>query len=196
MSVAFLDALARWGVSVARDGDRLLVDGPEDVLTDDVVAIIMASKPELLALLDPMDESLGRPTPPDDPPGHAPSGETTSRPVAVAASAEGDAVTEMAPSPWRCFPCGGAERHQRAAWGDWVCARCGVIVAGPDKTERPWRMRRRFGPFPCGGQPAVVWGSERGDLAVRDPHTGDWHQIPYREAPPVWQAAVRRKSAP
>jgi len=194
MSVAFLDALARWGVRVARDGDRLLVDGPEDVLTDDVVAIIMASKPELLALLDPMNEAPGRPTPPDAPPGDAPSGEAPGRPIAVAAPAAVDAPTEMAPLPWRCFPCGGDERRQRAAWGDWVCASCGVIVAGPDQTERPWRMRRQFGPFPCSGQPRVVWGSERGDLAVEDPQTTDvWHQIPYREATPVWQAEVRQK---
>lgn len=30
------------------------------------------------------------------------------------------------------------------------------------------------------------WGRERGWLAVRDPFTGEWHEIPAREAPPSW----------
>lgn len=44
---------------------------------------------------------------------------------------------------------------------------------------RPWR----------GVQ--VHWGRERGDIAVQDPMTGEWHEIAYRDATPVWQAAVR-----
>jgi DNA primase len=38
----------------------------------------------------------------------------------------------------------------------------------------------------------VHWGRERGDLAVRDPATGEWHEIRYRDATPVWKAAIRR----
>jgi DNA primase len=37
----------------------------------------------------------------------------------------------------------------------------------------------------------VRWGRERGDVAVQDPQTGEWHEMAYREATPVWQAAVR-----
>jgi TubC N-terminal docking domain len=32
----------------------------------------------------------------------------------------------------------------------------------------------------------TTWGRERGWLAVRDPYTGEWHEIPAREAPPNW----------
>jgi hypothetical protein len=37
----------------------------------------------------------------------------------------------------------------------------------------------------------VRWGRERGDVAAQDPHDGTWHEMSYRVAPPVWQAAVR-----
>jgi len=40
--------------------------------------------------------------------------------------------------------------------------------------------------------PMVCWGRERGDIAVRDPW-GEWHEIAYRDATPIWQAAVRSK---
>jgi hypothetical protein len=36
----------------------------------------------------------------------------------------------------------------------------------------------------------VHWGRERGDLAVRDPYDGSWHEIAFREAPKSWQRAV------
>lgn len=32
----------------------------------------------------------------------------------------------------------------------------------------------------------TAWGRERGWLAVRDPNTGEWHDLPAREAPPSW----------
>lgn len=53
-----------------------------------------------------------------------------------------------------------------------------VSVAG-EAPERQWR----------GVQ--VRWGRERGDIAVQDPVTGEWHEMAYRDAPRVWQAAVR-----
>jgi hypothetical protein len=170
MSAALLARLTELGVNVERKGSRLLLDGPEAVLTDALVTEIAAAKPALLAALgsDELVEEAARVDAP------VPAG-------------------QVQPMPWRCRCCGGGERRRRAAWGDWVCAFCRVIVAGPDRTERSWQTPRRCGPFPGTGSPAVVWGRERGYLAVRDPHTGTWHEILYREAPPVWQAAVRRR---
>jgi hypothetical protein len=44
------------------------------------------------------------------------------------------------------------------------------------------------------GRPSrVVWGREHGDIAVQDPVTGEWHELPYSEATHLWQAAVRRR---
>jgi hypothetical protein len=37
----------------------------------------------------------------------------------------------------------------------------------------------------------VRWGTLRGDIAVRDPWTGAWHEFPYRDAPEVWKLALR-----
>jgi hypothetical protein len=168
MSADLLARLADLGVSVERQGGQLILDGPEAVLSDALVTEVAAAKPALLAVLDPRasgaEAARGGAPPPSD---------------------------QVQPAPWRCRACGSGERRRRAEWGDWVCAFCRVIVAGPDKTEQPWCMARRYGPFPGTGQPSVSWGRERGYLAVRDPHSGDWHEIPYREAPPVWQAAVR-----
>jgi hypothetical protein len=191
MSAALLDELAQLDIRVERDGDRLLVDGPENVLTDDLLAAISAAKPDLLALLGPAAEAPSQATTDAAPAVNAPSRETVGRGVVDGADPRGNGRAEAIRSPWRCFACGSGERRHRAAWGDWVCAFCRAIVAGPDQTERPWRIRGRVGPFPCSGPPTVTWGSERGYLAVRDPHTGDWHQIPYREATPVWPAAIR-----
>lgn len=196
MSAALLDELARLDVRVERDGDRLLVDGPDAVLTDDLLAAISAAKPDLLAALGSTAEAPAPTTPDAAPAGRAPSREPGGRSVGNGADLHGDGGDETIRSPWRCFACGGGERRHRPAWGDWVCAFCHAIVAGPDQTERPWRMRSRVGPFPCSGPPTVTWASERGYLAVRDPHTGDWHQIPYREAPPVWRAAIRAGRRP
>ena len=52
MSAGLLAELARLGVRVERDGDRLLLDGPDDVLTDALLAEIAAAKLALLAALD------------------------------------------------------------------------------------------------------------------------------------------------
>jgi hypothetical protein len=46
--------------------------------------------------------------------------------------------------------------------------------AEPSRPSIPWR-----GVVTC-------WARERGWLAVRDPFTGEWHEIPAREAPPSW----------
>lgn len=206
MSMALLDRLAELGVNVERAGGRIVLDGPENALTDSLIAEVAAAKPSLLSMLGPgrsvggagsgarlsnvADPALGTPT--DD-------GTTFVDGRVRQDTIDDDVVPEDSPhrAPWRCRGCGSGERRHREAWGDWVCVFCRVIVAGPETTERPWRMVHRYGPFPGTGQPAVCWGRERGDLAVRDPYTGDWHEIPYREAPPVWQAAVRKgRSAP
>jgi hypothetical protein len=39
----------------------------------------------------------------------------------------------------------------------------------------------------------VKWGRQRGDIAVQDPETGEWHEMSYDDATPVWKAALRRK---
>ena len=51
MSAALPTRLAQLGVSIEREGGRLLLDGPEDVLTDALVAEVAAAKPSLLAVL-------------------------------------------------------------------------------------------------------------------------------------------------
>lgn len=38
---------------------------------------------------------------------------------------------------------------------------------------------------------AVRWGRQRGDIAVRDPVTGEWHEFAYRDAPEAWKHALR-----
>lgn len=45
-------------------------------------------------------------------------------------------------------------------------------------------------PFPL----PVMWGRSRGDIAVQDPETGEWHEFAYDDATPVWKAALRRKA--
>ena len=105
-----------------------------------------------------------------------------------------DRATASVPrSPWRCYACRGTQRTHRPVWDDWTCDQCRAIVAGPTETERPWRLVRRYGPVPLPSLPRVVWGQARGHLAVHDPATDTWHEIAYREAPPVWQAAVRSR---
>ncbi len=183
MSAALLVRLTELGVSVDRAGSQLLLDGPESALTDALIAEVVAAKSILLSMLDADDRTVV-----------ADAGVQRDQ-----VDADGVADDVLRPAPWRCRCCGSGERRQRAEWGDWVCAFCRAIVAGPELTERPWRVRHRNPPFPGNGSPAVTWGRERGYLAVRDPHSGDWHEIPYREAPPVWQAALRRgrgQSAP
>jgi hypothetical protein len=192
MSSPLLARLVHLGVSIEREGSRLLLDGPEDVLTEALVAEVAAAKPSLLAVLGAV----------------APIGEAAETVVSGSgdvgpdsSAAKDDRRTgpddgALEPTPWRCRCCGSGERRRRERWGDWVCVFCHVIVARPAETEQRWQMSRRDGPFPGDSPPAVTWGRERGYLAVRDPHTGDWHEIPYREAPSVWQAAVRRNRAP
>jgi hypothetical protein len=157
MSAGLLAELERLGVRVERFGGRLLLDGPEDVLTDALVAEIAAAKPGLLASL------------------------------------EGRGRTDRSAARWRCYACRGLKRTYRPAWGDTTCARCGAIVAGPDQTERPWRLKRRHGPVELGTAPRVAWGRVRGYVAVHDPATGEWHELAYRDAPSAWQAAVRKR---
>ena len=37
----------------------------------------------------------------------------------------------------------------------------------------------------------IRWGTLRGDIAIRDPWTGGWHEFPFREAPDAWKLALR-----
>src|SRR5262245_18864453 len=124
MSADLLARLADLGVSVECQGGQLILDGPEAVLSDALVTEVAAAKPALLAVLVPRA------------PGEEPVRDDVSPPAGQAQ-----------PAPWRCRACGSGERRRRAEWGDWVCAFCRAIVAGPDKTEQPWRMARRYGPF-------------------------------------------------
>ena len=57
-ATALLDRLSKTDVFVTVEGDRLLLDGPDSVLTDDLVAEVREHKPALLAAL------AARPTPP------------------------------------------------------------------------------------------------------------------------------------
>jgi len=59
------------------------------------------------------------------------------------------------------------------------------VIARPARLPEPKPVR------PWSGV-QVHWGRERGDMAVQDPATGEWHEFAYRDATPVWQAAVRR----
>jgi hypothetical protein len=196
MSAALLTRLAHLGVSVERAGDRLLLDGPYDALTEALIAEVAAAKPILLSMLGPDDGTnesteAGAPIAADH---EATGAKCPESPDGATHASVPPSVAQ--PRPWWCRCCGSGERRRRAEWGDWVCAFCRVIVAGPDQTEQPWQASRRYGPFPGTGSPSVVWGRERGYLAVRDPRTDDWHEIPYREAPPVWQAAIRTHRRP
>jgi hypothetical protein len=213
MSAALLVRLEHLGVSVEHDDGRLLLDGPEDVLTDDLIAEITAAKPALLAVLGADDgrqtfcRVAGDPTTPWDETDaplvcifHPDRTVAEGYPIACpdyrgrldTLDEAGRPVVVTRPVvPWSCYLCRSTGRMARPACGDWTCASCGVIVAGPDETERPWRLVRRYGPVPVPTQPRVVWGQARGYLAVHDPATDTWHEIAYRDAPAVWQAAVR-----
>jgi hypothetical protein len=48
------------GVSVVVDGDALDIEGPEDVLTDDFLAEVVAAKPELLRSLRATGGAMSR----------------------------------------------------------------------------------------------------------------------------------------
>lgn len=101
--------------------------------------------------------------------------------------------SKHAPAAWRCFACRSSRRSHRPAWDDWTCDQCRVIVPGPEETERPWRLVRRVSPSPVSGPaPRVVWGRERGYIAVYDSATDTWHEIAYQDAPAVWRAAIRK----
>ena len=208
MSAALLSELARLGVTLARDGDRLVVDGPEAVVDDGLLAVVVAAKPALLAALDAA-EGGARPDLCDGASGDAtpaPSGcvRTPDDPVETADGAERtatDAVVSAPSRPWSCFSCGSRLRSARPAWGDWTCGGCGIIVAGPAETERPWWMAGRGGvapATPAGAEDrpgvAVTWATERGWIAVREPASGEWHQISYRDAPEVWRRALPRRT--
>lgn len=56
-----LDGLAEAGISVAVDGDKLVIR-PASRLTDDIRAALRASKPELLALLVGRDSHAAPPS--------------------------------------------------------------------------------------------------------------------------------------
>jgi len=111
-------------------------------------------------------------------------------------------VVRATPAPWRCRACRSGERRYRPDWGDWVCAFCHVIVAGPEETERPWHLSGpRTAGTPLAGQDRqghgaiiVRWSHDlRGWIAATDPDTGETVEIPYKEAPAVWQATVRSR---
>jgi tubulysin polyketide synthase-like protein len=70
MSAALLARLTQLGVSVEREGDRLLLDGPEETLTEALIAEVAAAKPSLLSIFAPENAvnaaaGNGVPVPPD-----------------------------------------------------------------------------------------------------------------------------------
>lgn len=64
----------------------------------------------------------------------------------------------------------------------WAEQRAAILGGSP--TEAPAAV-----PYPL----PVRWGRERGEIAVQDPETGEWHEMAYEDATPVWKAALRRK---
>ena len=63
-------------------------------------------------------------------------------------------------------------------------------LSGMGRPSPESRVRRPISvPYPL----PVRWGRERGDIAVQDPETGEWHELAYADATPVWQAALRRR---
>jgi hypothetical protein len=42
-------------------------------------------------------------------------------------------------------------------------------------------------PFPL----PVRWGRQKGDIAVQSPD-GEWHELAYTDATPVWKTALRK----
>jgi hypothetical protein len=48
---SLLDDLRAWGVRMTAEGDHLQLDGPDDVLTDEVIEAVTACKAEVLELL-------------------------------------------------------------------------------------------------------------------------------------------------
>lgn len=65
----------------------------------------------------------------------------------------------------------------------WLEERERILSGGPAET-------RANVPYPL----PVRWGTERGDIAVQDPETGEWHELAYSDATPVWKAALKRKA--
>src|SRR5688500_18474486 len=98
MSAALLDELARLGVQVERDGDHLLVDGPEDVLTDDLLDAISAAKPGLLAALGRTSQVSTPATPNAAPVGQTASREPVGRGVGEGVDHRENGSAEMIPS--------------------------------------------------------------------------------------------------
>lgn len=204
MSAALLAELTRLGVSLARDGDRLVVDGPEAVVNDAMLAVVVEAKSALLAALDAAEGCAPSPMPDsvdDDEPSES-DGDVGGLQAGDTGEATGGHRPPSVPArPWSCFACGSTLRSARPAWGDWTCGGCRAIVAGPAETERPWRMVPRCGaadqpaPATSASRSGVVvrWGSERGWIAVRDPASGEWHEIRYQDAPEVWRRALPRR---
>lgn len=84
-------------------------------------------------------------------------------------------------------------RHARrtVAWDQAIDKLPGVGLPVPNEpyaravqcsTDEPPRQRFTFD---------VRYGAERGDLAVRDPFTGEWHEIASKDAPPSWRDIAR-----
>jgi hypothetical protein len=65
----------------------------------------------------------------------------------------------------------------------WAEERARLLADDAPEITEPEAM-----PYPL----PVRWGRQQGDIAVQDPW-GDWHELAYSEATPVWKAALRRK---
>lgn len=53
MAIAFqvIEDLRGAGVTISRDGDMIVLEGPEDAMTDELVASLRSLKPEIIAYL-------------------------------------------------------------------------------------------------------------------------------------------------
>lgn len=70
----------------------------------------------------------------------------------------------------------------------WIEERAKLLTGQPSTAPaQPAKV-----PYPL----PVRWGTERGDIAVQDPFTGEWHEMSYQDATPVWKAALKRRAAP
>ena len=163
-----LAALRARGVIPAADGDRLRLDGPPDVLTDELLEVLAARKPYLLVEL--AAEVAGWCT----------CGEIGVR---------FDPVLR-----WVCSCCGGKpmppDSADRTLQQD--PRQSSTSTEGPNDEAAACSPTTRTTRSPSTtGVIAIRWARERGWLAVRD-LWGEWHEIPARDAPRGWVAAANR----
>lgn len=129
---AILADLARRGIRVAAEGDRLRLRAPESILTDEVREAVAAHKPELLAALQSHTQSIDK---------------SDRSPIPE----PGDRLLSLVSMPGACPKCGGGSWWHAGGHRP-VCATCHPerpirepapeTPAAPPLPE-PWRRRLR-----------------------------------------------------